>query len=340
MMSQTHTLLKVIKYLINYIALIISVFFIYTIIIEGELLELGKFLIITLFGLFFLAFAYYYQGYKLRFLIMCILLATFGYFYTYQMQYDFPQYGYSISSSINIEKSENFTFLSFEQRLLYLNKYKTANLVQELYIFNNKPVETYISFNPPANTTYYDVNIIANVNEVVLLSINGTYNQSNKFVYKLKFPSGTHVIKMRYDIKDVEPFGLVRFWIFGGKNQPKIGDLWASVIFSKLKYHCSNPCIIVPDNRGYYTIVERAIPYQNISRKIIAYNFNIYLKNSSEMGYVIWTSYKNPIILRNLLFALLVGLFVQVFGILIEKREEYIQMVKSSYHLVITKLRR
>gem|GEM_PF-3908984 len=93
---------------------------------------------------------------------------------------------------------------------------------------------------------------------------------------------------------------------------------------------CSNPCIIIPDNRGYYTTYDKAIPYQNqnTSRKIPAYTFHIYLKNSDEMRYVIWTSYKNPIILRNLLFALLVGLFVQAIGILIEKREEYIQMVK------------
>jgi len=314
------------------------IMYIYTAISDGELLGLNNFqiVIISTILLFFLVISYY-KGYKLAFLLICVLFVTPGYFYTYQMQYNFPQYGYDISSSMYLEKSENFTFHWFKQYLSYQNK--MTNLNQELHISNSQPVETYISFDPPENITSLNITIITthNSEKYILLNISDIYNHS---VYNITFPQGIHTIKMSYGIRDVEPIGMVRFWIYGRDSKPIIKELRASVIFSRLKYQCSNPCIIIPYNKGYYTTYDKAIPYQNIDRRIPAYTFNIYLENSDKMRYVLWTSYKNPIIIRNLLFALLVGLFIHVISILIEKREEYIQMINSSYHRVITKLRR
>jgi len=317
----------ILDYIIPLAVIFSIIFIIYKSITTGELIAGISYRLIVLLGFVYI-FRSYYRRYKLRLLIICILLVSSGYFYTYQMQYDFPQCGYSISSHVFLEKSENFTFHRFKQGLFYQSQNKIAYLSQELQVSNSQPIETHISFRPPDDLVDYNITVVADIgsNKTVLLSLNKIDNPG--FKSKLEFPPGAHTIKMDYAIKDVEPVGVVRFWIFGENGKPKIEDLRASVTFSRLKYQCSNPCVIIAGNKGYYTTYDKTISYQNAD--VPAYTFHIYLDNSNEMTYVIWTSHKGPVILRNLLFALLVGLFVETIGILIKEREEYLQLIQKA----------
>jgi len=273
---------------------------------------------------------YYYRGYSLRFLIILMFILLFAYFYTYQIEYSYPKYGYPISSSVYIKNSNNFEFISFRQYIFYSDN--TATLEQILTIRNVKPVNTYMSFGLPKNTSYYEIWI--NSVSSNIFYINGT-NRSDVSYKNINFPASIHEIIMKYRIKNVEPIGIIHFFVLGENSRPNINKISAFVMFSKLKYKCPATCIVIPYNKGYYTIVDRPISYgratQNNKNNILfpAYFLDIYAENSSELRYVLYTRYKNPIILRNVLLAAIIGIVIQITNILVSKRDEYIKEIKN-----------
>ncbi len=272
------------------VSFIVSVSFIFTPIVRGELIKINSLAIaFSLCVLILIMINFYLRGYKLTFLLIFIIIASFLYFYTYQKQYDLPQYGYNIDSMVYIEKSENFTFDWFRQDLIFIDK-KHVVLKQKLYMSNSFPLKTHIRFVVPHNATFINITVltepITTTQKSVLLYLDA-YNVSKG--YKVSFPAGFPVIEMTYILENVEPRSLVRFWIYGKNSKPTIKDLESYVVFNRFKYQCSNPCISLRDKRGYYYAHEELVRYLNDSKVIPAYVFHIKLENSSEIVYFIDT---------------------------------------------------